>query len=84
MFTKREIKELKREIKEIKEALVGVDIWSNSYKNPASYSALAAINRIKKEQQNTYKIIYLLLDKLGFSIEEGMRIEKKRRKTRSK
>ena len=68
---------LESEIKEIKEVLVGVDLFSNSFKTPAVYSALAKLESIEERQFQNNEIMGLLLDELGLSLESGTRLVKK-------
>lgn len=77
MFNKRN--KLRHEVKKIKEVLVGVDTNQNSFETPAVYSALYKLEHIRDQQDRNDIIMELLLDELGLSLEEGMKLVKKKK-----
>lgn len=72
-------KKLREEVKKIKVELIGYPIYGNSFKRPAPYSVLYKVRALDEEVKNQRMIIDMLLDELGYSIEEGLRITKKKK-----
>lgn len=72
--------ELKEEVKEIKKALVGIDLAPNSLEKPACYSYLAKIDNADESIARVNSILHMLLEQLGYELEEGIRVVKVKKK----
>ena len=75
---KNKEKKLTEQFKDLMEEMIGVDCLGYSIDNPAPYSALAQIRQSKIDSDNNRQLLHMLLDELGYTIEEAQtRIVKK-------
>lgn len=80
MFKIKESKESK-EIAKLKEELIGYDLIGHTFRKPAIYSALGRLKQLEEARIRDRELICLLLEELGYSVEEaGARLVKKKKK----
>ncbi len=65
---------------EIDERLIGISGNGYTYENPASYSALGKVKFLGEEVGRLREVINLLMDELGYELETGTRLIKKKKK----
>jgi len=78
MFFKNKQIDLETRIYRLEDCLRGIEVSGNSFDNPANYSVLGKIDALHEDYSRNGKILFLLLEKLGYKLEEGQRIVKKK------
>ncbi len=71
---------LKEDINEIKRALIGFESCGDSFDSPSRFAALGRVAGVEKTLERHAIIMMSLLDNLGFTLEEGPSLVKKKRK----